>query len=153
MENGPASIMPRAMRESAVPPACASSKSLDLRVGVWAALAGVCILAGVSFVTHRPKVAAATAPLVGAWHDGGEEWLVLNADGTGARTRPDPTWGTLRYTFRWRAEGSLLQMTEQRVAMPGGSQTAAGDLRAPFFVARDADALALGAQNFRRHKP
>ena len=128
------------------------------KTGVWVTLAGVCILVGTSVVIHWPPGTAATAaepvaPVVGAWTDGGEEWLVLEPGGTGARTRPDPTWGNRRYTFRWRAEGGALRMTEQRVSLPGGSQATAGDASENFSVSSDGKSLTLGTQKFSRHKP
>lgn len=162
MDPRTSSVMPTAAPEAPAPPSESkpkTSKSLAPNAGVWVTLIGVSILGGVSFVVRpqpgTPALAAeaVASPAVGAWTDGEEEWLVLNADGSGARTRPDPTWGNRRYTFRWRVQGGSLQLTEQRVALPGGSQMKAGDVSEAFSVSGDGKFLLLGALKFSRHKP
>ena len=168
MEKHTTSVMPTAAPEASAPrrepnrpepkPKTTPKSKTAPNAGVLVTLAGVCVLGGASFVlrpqTGTPALAAETAsPIVGAWTDGDEEWLVLNADGSGARTRPDPTWGNRRYAFRWRAVGGSLQLTEQSIKLPGGSQMKAGDASEAFSVSGEGKSLTLGALKFSRHKP
>ncbi len=107
------------------------------------------LLVGLGFwQSHRSD--RARTELLGDWQQLDGSRLVLKADGTGALTRPDTTYGNRTYLFRWERQSDQVVLTEQRILLPGGTRQTAADAREPISLSPDGQALHWGTLALRK---
>ncbi len=107
------------------------------------------LLVGLGFwQSHRSD--RARTELLGDWQQLDGSRLVLKADGMGALTRPDTTYGNRTYLFRWERQSDQVVLTEQRILLPGGTRQTAADAREPISLSPDGQALHWGTLALRK---
>jgi hypothetical protein len=82
--------------------------------------------------------------LLGSWQQADGTRLVFKDDGTGAITKPDPTYGNRTHLFRWERQGEKIALTEKRILLPGGTRQTAADSIEAIVLSEDGQQLRFG---------